>query len=94
MSDNIKKRLEGLEGARFIIEQSDFNYLNSLDQIRRTNDHYMDQLMSEYLKIISVRLGYLPEKDLEFNIDLKDPKRELLIKDIPIPLEDQLLDKG
>jgi hypothetical protein len=54
----------------------------------------MNQLMSEYLKIISVRLGYLPEKDLEFNIDLKDPKRELLIKDIPIPLEDQLLDKG
>lgn len=93
MSKKINDQLKqsDSEGKKYIISQQEFNFLNSMDTIGYSFNHYMNQLKGEFTKMIAFRLGYGAETDLEFSIDLKDPKRELTIKPMPIPEEDKKL---
>jgi hypothetical protein len=93
MSDKIKKQLEDTEKT-FTIRPYELQYLRSLDTIKRSVEYYISQAQTEYLKILSVGLGFSPEKDLEFHIDLNDNKGELKVKEIPGPAEDDALDKN
>lgn len=93
MSNKIKQITEdnANEPKKFTIRPWEFSYLKSLDTVKRTNNHYMEQLMTEYLKMLSLRLGFRPEQNVEFSIDLNDDKRELTITPIASPLEDEKL---
>lgn len=79
MSQKIKDKLKKTEDKTVTISKTDFQYLNSINNIRFSVNYYLQQLQSEYMKILSVDLGYKPEEDLMFNIDLKDEARELTI---------------
>ena len=93
MSKKINAQLNQSDGEekRYIISQQEFNFLNSMDTIGYSFNHYMNQLKGEFTKMIAFRLGYGAETDLEFSIDLKDPKRELTIKPMSVPEEDKKL---
>ena len=75
MSKKLDKQLNSEK--KFIINPEEFAYINSLDTVGRSFEHYINSLKTEYIKMVSVRLGYRPEDTLEFSIDLKDPKREI-----------------
>jgi hypothetical protein len=65
------------------LRDQDFNFLRSLDQIRYTVDQYLHKAEGEFLKMVSVDLGYKPEEDLEFSIDLKENTKELTVSTVP-----------
>lgn len=92
MSDKIKKQLDGNEKT-FIISPYELRYVQSIEQIKTSMNYYLSQVQSEYLKLLSLNLGYLPEQDLEFSIDLGATTGELKIKEVPKPSEDLMLDK-
>jgi len=79
MSNKIKKKLAETD-KKYIIDDVEMGYLNDLDTVQRSFVYYHDQLKTNYLQQLAVRLGYLPSDKLEFTIDLKDPKKELTIK--------------
>lgn len=79
MSTKIKKQLEEVE-KKFIIDDADFSYLTNLDNVQRGSDYWFNQLKTEYIKQVAVKLGYSLEDKLEFSIDLKSPDKELTIK--------------
>jgi hypothetical protein len=79
MSTKIKKQLEEVE-KKFIIDDTDFSYLTNLDNVQRGSDYWFNQLKTEYIKQVAVKLGYSLEDKLEFSIDLKSPDKELTIK--------------
>jgi len=82
MSTKIKKQLEEVE-KKFIIDDADFSYLTNLDNVQRGSDYWFNQLKTEYIKQVAVKLGYSLEDKLEFSIDLKSPGKELTIKKLP-----------
>ncbi len=67
----------------FSISPMEFGYLNDLDTTQTNFNYYMNTLKTTYLKQVSLRLGYPWDKDLQFEIDLKDSKRELTITELP-----------
>lgn len=67
----------------FIISPMEFGYLNDLDTTQNNMNYYINSLKTTYLKQVSLRLGYSWDKDLQFEIDLKDKKRELTITELP-----------
>lgn len=81
MSERIKSKMKKNDDNNkvVIISKVDFRYLNSIANIRHSVDYYLSQVQSEYLKILSLGLGYKIEDDLEFSIDLKDESRALTI---------------
>lgn len=79
MSTKIKKQLEEVE-KKFIIDDADFSFLTNLDNVQRGSDYWFNQLKTEYIKQVAVKLGYSLEDKLEFSIDLKSPDKELTIK--------------
>jgi hypothetical protein len=95
MSKKIKDQIEedNLQEKTFIISPNEFQYLRGLDIVKRSVEHYHKSLMTDYLKLVSLRLGYKLEDDVVFNIDFVSDKRELTIKRILPPKEDQGLDK-
>lgn len=82
MSIKIKGKMKKTEDKKFVISKTDFQYLNSIEAIKRSVNHYLSQLQGEYIKILSVNLGYKPEKDLQFQIDLQGDARELTIHEV------------
>lgn len=78
MSQKIKEQLKNKDKI-VVIAKSDFQYLNSIENIRFSMNHYLQQLESEYIKLLTINLGYKPEEDLAFSIDFKDDSRELTI---------------
>lgn len=79
MSQKIKEQIEQVE-KKHIIDDVDFQYLTNLDNVQRGSDHWFNQLKTEYIKQVAVKLGYSLEDELEFSIDLKSPDKELTIK--------------
>jgi len=79
MSEKIKS---SLKTKRFTIEGYQLQYLNDIDTVQRSMNYYQDQLKTNYLQQIAVRLGYKADDQLEFTIDLKSDSRELKIKKI------------
>lgn len=79
MSDKLKKKLAETD-KKYVIEDIEMGFLNDLDTIQRSFNFYQNQAKTNYLQQLAVRLGYLPTDQLEFSIDLKDPKKELTIK--------------
>lgn len=67
----------------FIISPMEFGYLNDLDTTQNNMNYYINSLKTTYLKQVSLRLGYSWDRDLQFEIDLKDKKRELTITELP-----------
>lgn len=68
----------------FVISPSEVEYLRDLDNVFQSFMYYQKRLMTNYLKNVSQRLGYKSDQNLEFEIDLKSPKRELTIKLLPV----------
>lgn len=81
MSEKLKK-IQAKNEQKYTIEDSEMGFLNDLDTVQRSFNYYQDQIKTNYLQQIAVRLGYLPSDKLEFSVDLKDPKKELSIKRI------------
>lgn len=81
MSQKIKEQIEQVE-KKHIIDDVDFQYLTNLDNVQRGSDHWFNQLKTEYIKQVAVKLGYSLEDELEFSIDLKSPDKELTIKNL------------
>lgn len=79
MSEKLKKKQSTLE-QKYVIEDVEMGYLNDLDTVKRSFEVYQQQLMTNYLQQVAVRLGYLPTDQLEFSIDLKSPSKELTVK--------------
>jgi len=79
MSQKIKKQIEEVE-KKYTIDDVDFQYLTNLDNVQRGSDYWFNQLKTEYIKQVAVKLGYSLDDELEFSIDLKSPDRELTIK--------------
>jgi hypothetical protein len=93
MSKRIQDSLKDNDEKKVVLTVPDFNYLVSLDNIKQSFFQYMQQAETEFLKILSLRHGYLPEDDLEFNIRFDDKARELTIRKVDIPEEDKHLKK-
>jgi hypothetical protein len=81
MSEKLKKKLAETD-KKYVIEDIEMGFLIDLDTIQRSFNYYQNQAKTNYLQQLAVRLGYLPTDQLEFSIDLKDPKKELTIKRI------------
>jgi hypothetical protein len=81
MSEKLKKKLAETD-KKYVIEDIEMGFLTDLDTIQRSFNYYQNQAKTNYLQQLAVRLGYLPTDQLEFSIDLKDPKKELTIKRI------------
>jgi hypothetical protein len=81
MSKKIKAQLAETE-QKYTIEDVEMQYLVDIDNVQRGSDHWFNQLKTNYIQQIAFRLGYLPEDQLEFTIDLKSPQKELTIKKI------------
>jgi hypothetical protein len=79
MSNKIKKQLAETD-KKYVIEDIEMQYLVDIDNVQRGSDHWFNQLKTNYLQQIAIRLGYLPEDQLEFTIDLKDKSKELTVK--------------
>jgi len=79
MSEKLKQK-QSANDKKYVLEDSEMGYLNDLDTVQRSFNYYQDQLKTNYLQQVAVRLGYLPTDELEFSIDLKDAKKELTIK--------------
>ncbi len=79
MSQKIKEQMEEVE-KKFTIDEVDFQYLTNLDNVQRGSDYWFNQLKTEYIKQVAVKLGYSLEDELEFSIDLKSKTRELTVK--------------
>lgn len=67
------------------ISEIDFNYLRDLEGVQRSFNYYQQRLITQYLKNISLKLGYDPEANLEFGLDLNTDTRELSIKQVVAP---------
>jgi hypothetical protein len=79
MSNKIKKQLAETD-KKYVIEDIEMQYLVDIDNVQRGSDHWFNQLKTNYLQQVAIRLGYLPEDQLEFTIDLKDKSKELTVK--------------
>lgn len=79
MSEKLKQK-QAQNEQKYTLEDSEMGYLNDLDTVQRSFNYYQDQLKTNYLQQVAVRLGYLPADKLEFSVDLKDPKKEITIK--------------
>lgn len=82
MSDKIKSKVHFKADKKVVISKTDFQYLNSIEKLKRSVSYYFQQIQGEYLKIVSVSLGYAPDKDLTFGIDLDSDSRELTIHEL------------
>lgn len=83
MSNKVKGKIQQkTTDKKVTISKTDFQYLNSIEVIKRSIDHYLSQLQGEYIKILSIDLGYKPEQDLQFGIDLQSDTRELTIHEV------------
>lgn len=88
MSDSIKDKMaRGKSNSKdFELSNADFAYLVSADRIRSSYQHYMQGLMSEFMKIKAVNdFGYKAEDDLQFSIDLADESHILTVTKLPKP---------
>jgi cell division protein FtsI/penicillin-binding protein 2 len=85
MSDKIKSKVGKVPfkaDNKIVISKQDFQYLNSIETLKRSVNYYFQQIQGEYLKIVSVSLGYKPEQDLTFGIDLEGDTRELTVHEL------------
>lgn len=82
MSTKIRAKLEENEKTHKINDE-ELQYLVNLDNVQRGSTYWFDQLKTEYIKQVAVRLGYSLEDKLEFSIDLKSDSKELTIKKLP-----------
>lgn len=78
MSKKIKQNKAELEQV-YTIDDIEMKYLTDLDTVQRSVDFYFNQLKTNYIQQIALKVGYSPEDQLEFSIDLKDEKKELTI---------------
>jgi hypothetical protein len=82
MSKKLNKTLAE-QSKTHVIDDVEFSYLIDLDTIGRSFAYYNDQLKTNYLHQVALRLGYQRGDDLEFSIDTKSEKKELTIKVLP-----------
>jgi hypothetical protein len=68
--------------TKVTISVNDFQYLKNVELIKNSVNYYIQQIQGEYLKLLSLNLGYKPEQDLTFNIDLQSTTRELVIHEL------------
>lgn len=80
MSTKIINKLKN-PPEKIVLDKAEFSYINALDAVGRSFDHYIRGLKTEFLQIIALRNGWKPQDDqLELTIDLRDESRELLVK--------------
>ena len=80
MSEKAKSKLnKGNVDKKSIISVNSFQYLKNVELIKNSVSYYIQQLQGEYLKLLSLDLGYKPEQDLQFGIDLEGDTRELTV---------------
>lgn len=79
MSNKIKAKLEENDKKHTLTDE-EWTYMTNLDNVQKGSNYWFDQLKTEYIKQVAVRLGYSLDDQLEFSIDLKSKGKELTIK--------------
>jgi hypothetical protein len=83
MSEKAKAKLNKVSTDKTItISVNDFSYLKKVEMIKNSVNYYIQQIQGEFLKLKSIGLGYKPEQDITFNIDLTGDNRELTIHEL------------
>lgn len=82
MSNIIRGKLKknNPEEKRFIIRPHEFDYLLKVEQVKKSQEFYLNGLINEYLKMIALKYGYNLDDNLEFKIDFAGQNRELTIR--------------
>jgi hypothetical protein len=82
VSDKINQKLAD-NTTQFPLSNAEFAYINSLDTVGRSFEHYISQLKRDYLHTLALNNGYKSEDNLELSIDLKDESRILTVNKLP-----------
>jgi hypothetical protein len=75
----------------YTISEREFNYLKILNLALQHNV-FKDKLISGFLyEVCNVRYGYAEDVNLEFEIDLEDSSRRLIVRAIPQQIVDEAM---
>ena len=83
MSEKAKLKLNNKKVDKsFQVSVNDYQYLKNVELIKNSVSFYIQQIQGEYLKLLSLELGYKPEQDLQFGLDLNTGDRTLTVHEV------------
>ena len=95
MSEKAKAKLNKVSTDKTVtISVNNYAYLKKVEMIKNSVNYYIQQMQGEFLKLLSIDLGYKPEQDVTFNIDLQSDNRELTIHELTDKEKEALATKG
>jgi len=82
MSEKAKANLKKNNDKKVQLSVNDFQYLKKVEMVKTSVNYYIQQIQGEFLKLKSIDLGYKPDQDVTFNIDLQGDTRELIVHEL------------